>query len=52
MLHNQNDTLLVPLWDGEDLAMFDTFAEAENAAEENPMGQSFGYEIFEEGCGR
>jgi len=51
MLHNQNDTKLLPLMAGEELAMYRTFLQAEDAAEANPFGAACGYEIFEAGCG-
>jgi len=52
MLYNQRGDRLVPmLEDMGELAMYASFEEAESAAELNPMGQSFGYDIFQAGCG-
>ncbi len=54
MLHNQKSTKLIPLMggvNGDELAMYRTFLQAEDAAESNLIGAAFGYEIFEAGCG-
>lgn len=51
MLNNMSGTLLVPLMNGEDLAMFENYEQAKIAAEENPMGDAYGYQIFESGDG-
>lgn len=37
--------------DGEGLATFETEEEARKCARDNILGENFGYEIFEYGCG-
>ena len=51
MLNNQQGTRLVPLVDGEELAMFPTADKAIEAAEKNLMAINFGYEVFKFGEG-
>ncbi len=53
ILNTQNGGVapLVTGDDGEELALFDTEAEASRAGMNNPLGSHFGYEIFERGAG-
>jgi hypothetical protein len=40
-----------PMIDGGEMAFFATQAEADAASRNNPLGDNFGYEVFELGCG-
>jgi len=51
MLDNQDGKMVLPLVDGENVALFQTVEAARQVALENPMGSHFGYEIFERGNG-
>ena len=52
MLNNQAADRLVPLIQSNDeLAMFATLREAMDAARKTPLGEVFGFEVFEAGQG-
>ena len=42
----------IPMTEGDgDLAKFETEQKARECAEQNPLGEAYGYEVFEIGCG-
>jgi hypothetical protein len=48
MLISQKQDILIPLMDENgELAMFDTEHEANKFAADNPMGQAFGFIVYE-----
>lgn len=52
ILNHQNGSVLPMVKNDEgDLAMYSTEKDARKAAEANPLGETFGYEVFELGCG-
>ena len=47
MLNSQSGKSIMPLIDEDEyVCLYDTFDEAKTAAENNIMGENFGYEIF------
>ena len=52
MLNTQNGSF-TPLMDekGDDIAKFATDDDADKMAAQNPMGEHFGYEVFQIGMG-
>lgn len=50
MLNTQSGSY-TPMMDDEDIAKYETFEEAVSVAKQNPLGEHFGYEVFEIGCG-
>lgn len=47
-----SDGNYTPLMENDDnIAKFETREAAQKCAEENPLGENFGYEIFDIGCG-
>ena len=51
MLETQSGGITPLVRDDDELALFDRIDEAINAGSQNPLGQVFGYEVFERGCG-
>jgi len=51
MLYTQNGSFVPMMVDDYDIAKYKTEEEARLAATDNPLGEVFGYEIFEIGAG-
>ena len=51
MLYTQNGSFTPMMVDDYDIAKYETEEEARLAAKDNPLGEAFGYEIFEIGIG-
>jgi hypothetical protein len=51
MLTTQNGDYLPLIDKYGDIAKFNTANAARDSAKNNPLGENFGYEIFERGCG-
>ncbi|WP_026960563.1 hypothetical protein [Aliagarivorans taiwanensis] len=51
MLQTQKGGITPMLYENEELATFATEEEAHAAAAESILGEAFGYEVFERGCG-
>jgi hypothetical protein len=50
MLNTQNGGY-TPMMGDDEIAKYTTFEAAAEAAEDNPLGENFGYEVFQIGCG-
>lgn len=51
MLESPNGTITPMVDDDETVWLFDNIIDACDVAEENPLGKSYGYEVFERGTG-
>jgi len=51
MLNHPKCLPLIMMKDEENVAYFDTQEEAKVAANDNDLGDAFGYEVFQLGCG-
>lgn len=51
ILTTQNSGITPMTDDKGELATYETFAEADEAAKNSALGEAFGYEVFERGCG-
>ena len=51
ILHHPSGGILPMIDEYDELALYETFDEAADAAENNILGQNIGYEIFEAGWG-
>ena len=51
MINSQNNEYIIPMTDNNnEVALFETYNEAKEIADDHPMCDAFGYEIFRRGC--
>ena len=51
MLNTQDGNYVPLMFDMDTIARFKTFNDAKVSAENNPLGEHYGYEVFCIGCG-
>lgn len=52
ILNHQKEDVYLPMIDEDDkLAMYETYEAATTAGEQNPLGEAYGFEVFELGGG-
>lgn len=51
MLNTPKSSYTPLMYDDYDIAKYESIEDAQIAAENNSLGETFGYEVFEIGCG-
>lgn len=50
MMYNQKGNCVMPLMDGDEVALFETEGLANDAARNNPFAKAFGFQSYEVGA--